>query len=257
LVAVTVAVEVAVDVDIAVRVAIAVAIACDVLVIPAVGLVAILLVGVTVGVAVSGRGVDAAGLGVLVAVLVGAGSRVDVAVRMGVEVAVKLFAGLVVAVAVLTICSPVNGLPAPAVTTGVQFPPPALLSQIWKRPMDERSLALFVVGVKVHVAGLMLGELLPETRDPRVTVSVLLPLLQAYVATQRAFASSVPPVILPTATGSFVEQLPLAVLPTHTVVLLLHTLLPFVGPVVESIAWLKVKMIWSPVSSLAVFALLY
>lgn len=44
--------------------------------------------------------------------------------------------------------------------------------------MDERSLALFVVGVKVQVAGLMLGELLPETRDPRVTVIVLLPLLQ-------------------------------------------------------------------------------
>lgn len=52
--------------------------------------------------------------------------------------------------------------------------------------------------------------------------------------------------------------MPLAVvLPTHTVVLLLHTLLPLVGPVVGSIAWLKVKMNWSPVSSLVVFALLY
>lgn len=118
-------------------------------------------------------------------------------------------------------------------------------------------MALFVVGVKVQVAALMFGDLLPETREPRVTVSVLLPLLQAYVAAQRAFASSVPPVSLPTATASVVAQLPLVVvLPTHTVVLLLHTVLPLVGPVVGSIAWLKVKMIWSPVSSLVVFALL-
>lgn len=200
------------------------------------------------------------------AVLVGAGSRVAVEVRTGVDVAVKLFAGVAVAVnvfaavavavAVPTTCSPVKGLPAPAVIAGVQFPPPVLLSQIWKRPVDERSLALFVVGVKVQVAGLIFGQQFPDIRDPRVTVSVLLPLLQAYVAAQRTFASSVPPVILPTVAGSFVEQLPLAVLPTHTVVLLLHTLLPFTGPVVGSIAWLNAKMIWSPVSSLSVFALL-
>jgi hypothetical protein len=119
-------------------------------------------------------------------------------------------------------------------------------------------LALFVVGVKVQVAVLMVGDLLPETREPRVTVIVLLPLLQAYVAAQRVLASSVPPVILPTATDSVVAQLPVAVvLPTQIVVLLLHMVLPLVGPVVGSIAWLKVKMNWSPVSSLFAFTLAY
>jgi hypothetical protein len=160
----------------AVRVAVAVGVDCDVLVVAAVGLGAILFVDVTVGVAVDGTGVDAAGLGVLVAVLVGAGSRVAVEVRRGVEVAVKLFAG--VAVAVLATCSPVKGLPAPVVNRGVQLPPPVLLSQIWKRPLDERSLALFVVGVKVQVAVLTVGDLLPTIREPKVTLSVLLLLLQ-------------------------------------------------------------------------------
>lgn len=59
-----------------------------------------------------------------------------------------------------------------------------------------------------------------------------------------------PPVSLPPDTVSVVAQPPLvAVLPTQTVLLLLHTLLVPVGPVLGVIAWLKVRMILSPVSS--------
>jgi hypothetical protein len=63
------------------------------------------------------------------------------------------------------------------VTVGVQFPPPVLLSQIWKLPADERSLVAVVVGVNVQVDRLRVGPLLPAVRAPRVTVSVLLLLL--------------------------------------------------------------------------------
>lgn len=65
------------------------------------------------------------------------------------------------------------------------------------------------------------------------------------------FSINVPPVILPTFTVSVAAHPPLvAVLPIHIVVPLLHTLLPLTGPVVVSIDWLKVKINWSPLSSL-------
>lgn len=115
----------------------------------------------------------------------------------------------------------------------------------------------FVEGVKVQVAELMIGAA-PRVRAPRVTVSVVLLLLQTYVAAHREFWSSVPPLILPTVADSFVEQLPpVLVLPTQIVVLLLQMVLPVNGPVAGSIGWLNVKMNRSPVSSLAALALTY
>ena len=108
-----------------------------------------------------------------------------------------------------------------------------------------------MVGVNVQVDALRVGALLPAVREPRVIVSFVLLLLHTYVAAQRVFSTSEPPVILPTFTVSVAAQPPpVVVLPIQTVVPLLHTLLPLTGPVVVSIDWLKVKMNWSPVSSL-------
>lgn len=73
--------------------------------------------------------------------------------------------------------SPLNGLAVPDVVLGVQFPPPVLLSQMWKLPVDERSLVLVVVGVKSQVVALITGDLFPTVREPRVTVSIVLLLL--------------------------------------------------------------------------------
>lgn len=116
---------------------------------------------------------------------------------------------------------------------------------------------LSVVGVNVQVVRLMMGVLLPVVREVRVTVSLLLLLLQTYEAVQRAFSSIVPPLILPTLTVSVVAQGPLlVVLPTHTVVALAQTVLPVTGPVVVSIDWLKLKMNWSPASSLLALTLI-
>jgi hypothetical protein len=75
------------------------------------------------------------------------------------------------------IASPPNGLAVPDVVLGVQLPPPVLLSQMWKLPVDERSLVLVVVGVKSQLAALITGDLLPTVREPRVTVSIVLLLL--------------------------------------------------------------------------------
>jgi hypothetical protein len=126
---------------------------------------------------------------------------------------------------------------------------------MWKLPVVERSFVLVVVGVNIHDP-FMVGDLLPAVREPIVTVNLVLPLLQAYVAANRALSLKLPPVILPRFTASVVAQPPLVVvLASQMVVVVLHTLLPVVGPVLGVIAWLKVKINWSPVSSLVVFVL--
>jgi hypothetical protein len=185
---VSVAVTVAVRVAIAAVVTVAVGgrVAVSVLVAVPVAVTAVVAVAVAVGERV------ADGVGVLATVFVEAGPRVGVG--LGVGVAVMALVGLAVAVAVAvavalsasagTLCGALRealcaAAPVPVVSVGVQFPPPVLLSQIWKLPAVERSLVLVVVGVNVQVDWLMLGNLLPAVREPRVTVSFVLLLLQA------------------------------------------------------------------------------